>query len=480
MTTGSGMAASNRASGGFLSFAKSSLVFFVGSTLSKVITIALLPLYTNVLPSADYGYFDVSVTCVTLLTSFLYCDVWTSVMRFMRDDLEGEAPRIVTASGWVVFGCSTALDYVIGIAAGLILDIPSLGLILLYGTFLNLQTMFSYIARGWGDNVRFAVSGIISSAVNVGLNLILIVSFGWGYEALYVAFVAGSLSQCLYLFVSLRMWERLARPSVSKVRELFLYSAPLCLNSVAYWLLNSLGRVVVSFALSLSASGIFAVGSRFGSVVNLATSCFTYAWQDIAFTSERRPGSYFSRAVTRYAVFLMDALIVMLPAISLVFPVLIGSGYGEAYGVVPSFLMVAAISAVSTFVGNIFYVIRDTKTIGKTMAISCLVNVVLTYPLTACLGPNGTNLAIALAFLANIAIRLAVLREQISMRMDWRPVVERLVLTTLSIAVYAVNILPVTGLAFGSALIFETWAYRSKLSALFGAMSEVFKEKKRG
>lgn len=466
-------------SGGFLSFAKSSIVFFVGSTLSKVITIALLPLYTNVLPSADYGYFDVSVTCVTLLTSFLYCDVWTSVMRFMRDDLEGEAPKVVTASGWVVFGCSTVLYYLIGIAAGLVFSIPSLSLVLLYGTFLNLQTMFSYIARGWGDNVRFAASGIINSAVNVALNLGLILVLGWGYEALYVAFVAGSLAQCLYLFASLRMWERLARPSAAKVRELFLYSAPLCLNSVAYWLLNSLGRVVVSFALSLSASGIFAVGSRFGSAVNLATSCFTYAWQDVAFTSERKPGSYFSRAVTQYAVFLMDALVVMLPAISLVFPVLVGSDYAEAYTVIPSFLAVAVVSAVSTFIGNIFYVIRDTKTIGKTMAVSCLVNVILTYPLTVTLGLNGTNLAIALAFLTNIAIRLVVLKRRISMGVAWRPVAGRFALLALCIAVYAANVPLVTGIALVAALAYEAWAYRAKISALVGAASGVLGGKKR-
>lgn len=466
-------------SGGFLSFAKSSLVFFVGNTLSKVITIALLPLYTNVLPSADYGYFDVSVTCVTLLTSFLYCDVWTSVMRFMRDDLDGEAPKVVTASGWVVFGCSTALYYLIGVAAGLAFSIPSIGLILLYGTFLNLQTMFSYIARGWGENVRFATSGIVNSVVNVALNLVLILVLGWGYEALYVAFVAGSFAQCLYLFASLRMWERLARPNLVKIRELFLYSAPLCLNSVAYWLLNSLGRVVVSFALSLSASGIFAVGSRFGSAVNLATSCFTYAWQDVAFTSECKPGSYFSRAVTQYTVFLMDALAIMLPAISLAFPVLVGSDYAEAYAVVPSFLAVAVISAVSTFIGNIFYVIRDTKTIGKTMAVSCLVNVALTYPLTAALGPNGTNLAIALAFLTNIVIRLAVLKGRISMSVVWRPVAGRLVLLTLCVAVYAANVPIVSCIAFAAVLAYEVWAYKAKVSALVDAALGVLKGKKR-
>ena len=131
---------------GFLSFAKSTVIFFVGSTLSKVITLLLLPLYTRNLPTADYGYFDLSVTYVTLLTAFLYCDIWSSVMRFMRDDLTGEAPKRIVAGGWVLFALSTIVYYAIGMVASLFINIPNIGYILAYGTFFNLISMFSYIS----------------------------------------------------------------------------------------------------------------------------------------------------------------------------------------------------------------------------------------------------------------------------------------------------------------------------------------------
>ncbi len=45
----------NSKSSGFLSFAKSTGIFFVGSSMSKIITLLLIPLYTNVLPTQDYG-----------------------------------------------------------------------------------------------------------------------------------------------------------------------------------------------------------------------------------------------------------------------------------------------------------------------------------------------------------------------------------------------------------------------------------------
>lgn len=450
----------------FSTFAKSTLVFFIGNTLSKVITIALLPLYTNKLPSGDYGYFDVSVTYVTLLTSFLYCDVWTSVMRFMREDLDGEAPKVVIASGWVVFGCSTVIYYVLGFIASLLFEIPSLGLILLYGTAMNLQTMFSYIARGWGDNIRFAMSGIISATVNVLLSIELIVYLGWGYQALYVAFIAGSISQCMYLFISLKMWQELSKPAYAQVKELFLYSAPLCLNSVAYWLLNSFGRIVVSAILSFQAAGIFAVGSKFGSAINLATTCFTYAWQDISFTSDVKPASFYSRAVTLYTVFLMDSFALLLPVVTLLFPFLVGAGYADSYYIIPSFLAVAVVSAVSTFIGNIFYVIKDTKTIGKTMTVSCLVNVALTYPLTIFLGLNGTNIAIILAFAVNIGIRLKVLGKKMGMSVSDKAFLARCLLIIGSIGVYIIKSSTAAVVLLVFEIVLLLYLYRERLSGI--------------
>ena len=128
--------------------------------------------------------------------------------------------------------------------------------------------------------------------------------------------------------------------------------------------LQVLSRVAVSAVLSLSANGIFAIGSKFGSTVALATTCFTLAWQDVAFTSEIKPASFYSRAISQYTGFLLSSTAVLLPMISLVFPILVGSSYSTAYSVVPSFLWVAVASVGLYFHWKHFYVIKDTKTIG--------------------------------------------------------------------------------------------------------------------
>lgn len=336
--------------------------------------------------------------------------------------------------------------------------------------FFNLISMFSYISRGWEHNTDFAISGVLNTIVNVTLNVILILVFHIGYTSLYISFIAGCASQCLFLFIRLRMWKLLAKPTFSQISMLFKYSAPLGINSVAYWLLNSFGRTVVSRVMSLSANGIFAVGSKFGSTISLATTCFTYAWQDITFKSEMKPVSFYASAVRQYAAFLISATSILLPAISLAFPILIGEDYNEAYGIIPSFLLVAAASAVSTFIGNIFYVIKDTKTISRSMIIACICNVVLVYPLTIAFGTLGTNLSILSAFLINIVQRLFILKKKISLSLSYRKLIGPVILLVSSYTVYMMNLMVLTGVYLVIALIIAIYMYRDKFSILYNAV----------
>ena len=454
----------------FIAFARSTGIFFVGSFMSKAITLLLIPLYTNTLPAADYGYYDLSITYVTLLTSFLYCDIWSSVMRMMRDDLEGEAPWRVVASGWAIFTVSSVLYVSIAFIASLFTDIPCLALIILYGLTTNVQSMFSCIARGYGSNIDFAISGVLCTLVNVGLNLLLILVARWGYESLYISYATGFVVQCVYLFVRMKMWEHLQRPSREQIAELFVYSAPLGINSVAYWLLSSLSRVVVASVLSLSANGVFAIGSKFGSTIALATTCFTLAWQDIAFTSEVRNASFYANAVEQYTGFLIACTSLLLPLVSLSFPVLVGTDYAEAYSVVPSFLWIAVVSAVSTFVGNIFYVIKDTRTIGISMVISCLLNIILIYPMTVNYGTLGANLSVLIAFIVNIVLRALILGRKIGFSLNLRSLLpQSCLLVIASFAYYnshfVLNLLVLAMCLFGILFIYKDkmWLLASNL-----------------
>lgn len=448
-----------------LRFIKSSGIFFIGSVLSKAISILMLPLYTNRIPTDDMGYYDLSLTYITIATSFLFFDIWVAILRYMYDGKNEEDQATSIKSGFSIFALSSALYLVLGGAFAFIFHSDAIHWILLYGLFQNIANLLCFCVRGFQKNKEFAISGIISTVVNVACNLIFILGFNVGYESLYISGIIGFIAQSLYLMLCGRIFKSLkvGRFDKAVTQSMFKYSLPLCLNSIAYWVLTSMNRVVLNAIFGNEANGIYAIGNKFSFVIGLITTCFTYAWQDLSFSkaNEKGVGKFYSNASTMYSKVLILCTSLALPAIKIVFPILVGDAYSSAENTIPLFLVVAMISAVSTFIGNIFYAIKETKMIFISMVISALVNVALCYPLITYFHINGANLSVLISFVVNILIRCVVLGKRISFKLD-KSILTLLLPLGLSIAAFIcldwkLNIIVFCAILFTIAFYFKNY-----------------------
>lgn len=424
-----------------IKFINTSGIFLVGSVLSKAITFFMLPLYTSYINPTDYGYYDLSITYITLFAGFLFFDVWTSVMRYMYDRHTEEEKYDAIFSGWVIFGISSLVYCIIATIFILLTDVRYAFYIFLYGLMMNFVNMYSFIVRGLGRNTDFAISGIISTVATVAVNIVLIVAYHWDFSSLYIAGIVGFSLQVLYLELRIKTWNHFKYGRIKRdlTVAMFRYSLPLCLNTVAYWLLNSFNRVVINYIYGDQMNGFFAVGSKFGIIISLVTTCFTYAWQDLSFshTSENgNDGSFYTKACNTYMKFLGAGAAVLIPASYIVFPFFIDKSYAQAKNTVPLFLLVGLISALSTFIGNIFYAIKNTRIIFISMVVSCLVNVALCYPLIKYMGMNGANLSVFISFALNIILRNWILHKEVAFRLDLKLVFLLFIWIGLSILVY--------------------------------------------
>ena len=64
---------------------KNTIIFTLGNFGSKLISFFLIPLYTNVLTTTEYGVVDLVVTVVTVAVPVLTLNISESVMRFALD-----------------------------------------------------------------------------------------------------------------------------------------------------------------------------------------------------------------------------------------------------------------------------------------------------------------------------------------------------------------------------------------------------------
>lgn len=405
-------------------FIKSSSIFLLGMVLSKAISILMLPLYTNHIPINDMGYYDLSLTYITIATSFFFFDIWVAILRYMYDGNTEIQQATSIKSGFAIFTLSSTMYLALGVVLSIIIKPNAIQWILMYGLFQNIASLLSFCARGFQKNTEFALSGIINSLFNVVCNMVFILGLNMGYESLYISAIIGFIAQSVYLLIFGKIFRSLKIGKFDKAtaKSIFKYSLPLCLNSVAYWVLTSFNRIVLNVIYGSGENGIYAIGNKFSFVVGLITTCFTYAWQDLSFSKSNGQGvgKFYSNASSMYSKVLIVCTSLALPVIKIIFPILVGKSYSSAENTIPLFLIIATVSAISTFIGNIFYAIKETKMIFFSMVISALVNLVLCYPLITFLGINGANISVLISFIVNILVRCVVLRKKISFTMDKR------------------------------------------------------------
>jgi len=452
-------------------FIKTSGIFFVGAVLSKAISILLLPLYTRRIPTDEMGYYDLSLTYITIITSVLFFDIWVSILRFMYDGKTKDDKACIIKSGSRIF-CYSAIGYfLVGCILAVTGKFQYIGLMIGYGISQNIAQLFSFCSRGFGKNKEFAISGIINTLINVTLNVVLIAGFSINFSALYISAICGFISQAIYLACTTDMVTSLVKSSSEKsiTLSIFKYSLPLCVNSVAYWVLTSLNRVVLNRVYGNSANGLFAIGNKFSFVIALATTCFTYAWQDLSFSKANElgnDGTFYSRGCDLYTKVLTICTCLALPVIKVIFPFLVKGDYVGVDNTIPLFLINSMIAAVSTFVGNVFYAIKDTKTIFISMVASALLNICIGYPLIKIWDINGANLSIIISFVLNIFIRNIVLKKKVGFRFDIKifPLLLWLAVVVL-IYVFCSNMINIVFFILTVSVSF--WIFRDSLNGIF-------------
>ena len=425
-----------------LRFVKSSGIYLIGNVLSKALIFFMLPIYTRYIPTGDMGVYDISITYLNMLTSVVYFEMWTAVLRYLYDAQDPDRKRAVENAGLALFFLASVLYALAGLALGMALGQKYLGWILLYGFMLGMTNIMSFCARGMGRNMDFAVSGVVNVLVNVCAHIVLIVFMGVDYSAMYIAFALGALGQILYLegkTGSIRAFSLRALDH-PLTRSMFRYALPFCANTVAYWFLSSFNRIVVNLRFGDSFSGIYAVGNKFGMLITLVTTCFTYAWQDVAFSYEsdrQRDPHFYSKSTSLYFRFLLSGFILLLPAVKPVFSVLVDRSYEAAESYISLFMLVATISALNGFVGNIFNSIKSTASVFVSTVVAAVVNCAIAFPLVGFLGIDGANWAALIGFAASILIRSALLKRKIGYRMDVRVVLALALMCMLNLFLYA-------------------------------------------
>ena len=418
--------------------AKNTFIITVGRISTQFITFLLLPLYTSLLSTEEYGAVDLITTLVQLFIPIISLMIDQGVFRYLLtcDNHKERSAAISTA-----FFLLTALNASFLILYAIVGPFINANykiwviLILMATAYSNL---FLQIARGLKRTRDYALGSFACSASTIILNVLCIAFIRMGAVGMLIATFSGNVICCLLLFIKMGIFKYLSIHTINRqlaIDEL-KYSAPLVPNQLSLWVMNSSDRLIVSFILGTAANGILAVSHKFPSIFMTFFNIFQLAWHEtgtIHYFDEDR-NEFFSgmleKIITIFSTLCMG-LIVVLP---LVFNWFVNTAYNEAYYNIPIYLVASLFNIVIGLLGVVYVATKRTFEIAKTTLLAAAINILVHFALINSVGLYAASVSTFVGYLVTMIYRIIDTKKYLKVKYN----IKQYIVIALGLAVCSV------------------------------------------
>jgi len=391
------------------SVSKHFLVYGLGNVLGKIAGFILIPVYTHYLATSEYGTLELLELTTYVAGMFLAVGISESVMRFYYDSDEPEKRHEVV---------STALLWIWGISlfgvVWLLLLSPEVSLLVFNSSdnaglfrliFLSMtfglasEIPLSFI-RAQQKSLLFTTISVSRLILNVGLNILFIVGFGWGIRGIILS---GLITHGLTsIFLSAYVFKQTGFFFSSlKLRKMIRYGIPYVPGGLGMFVIHFVDRFLLQRFTSLSEVGIYSLGYKFGMILNpLVNDPFFSIWKPKMFElAEREDAKEIYSTMFTYFLFIEIFLALGISVlIKDVLVIISDPGYHSAYKVVPLILLSYVLWG-SYFQVQIGILLKKkTRYIAYVVAVSAVANLALNFLLIPRIGIWGAALSTLASF----------------------------------------------------------------------------------
>lgn len=413
---------------------------------TKLLSFFLVPLYTSILTTADYGTYDLFNTTVGVLLPILTLNVQEGVIRFAMDkDYDREA--IVTVGMRHLLIGSVIIAAALGIN-GLFSFSPILKTYAIFFFLMFFSQAISGIVTFYIRGVErigdLSISSVVASSVTIGCNILFLIGFRWGLVGYFLANIIGPLVQCIWLAARAHMFRdtHLTREYKKESKDLLDYSRPLIANSIAWWVNSASDRYVVTFFCGVAVNGVYSVASRIPSILNVFQTIFNQAWALSAvkdYDPEDKSG-FFANTYRAYNCMMTIVCSGIIVTDKILAKFLYANDFYVAWRYVPWLTMAILFGAMSGYIGGFFTAVKNSKIYAASTAVGAVTNIVLNIIFTPIFGALGAAIATTICYVEVYVVRLIQSRKYIKLRVNFiRDIISYILLAVQSVVLLLVD-----------------------------------------
>lgn len=396
-------------------------IFAIGTFGSKILTYLIVPLYTYILSTEDYGTIDLFTTTISLMLPFTTFVIYEGIIRFLISKEINEKCAITL--NMVIFGFGIII---------VVCSIPFISQIFtekiyikLYIIILLLYTynqIFSQYLRACGKSVAFTINGIIITIVTLLFNIIFLLILKKGVLGYLYSLILAQLLASIQSTTSGKIIQNISIKAVNWniLRKILLYCIPLIPNNLMWWIMNAGDKYIISYYMGISYNGIYSLAIKIPTILNLMYSIFMQAWQLSAIQENGKDNqeTFYSNIYKSVMGILIITSSIIILTVKPIFIILINNDFISAWKYVPLLCIAMVISCMATFMSVTYMINKSTKKSFFSTFVGACINLTCNFLFIHKLGLYGVALGTILGYLTVYFIRAHDTKKNIRMSLD--------------------------------------------------------------
>lgn len=397
------------------SLSKDTLIYGTNTIVGRFLNFLLVPFYTNMFLPAEYGIVAILYSYIAILNVFFSIGLESGYMKFASTEEVGTKKQNFSNPFILVLFNSFFLSGFIFIFASDLTGIFQINqnysyliqysaLILFFDTLVLIPFAF---LRLHNKAKSFAGIKILNIIITVILNLVLILYFKFGIEAVFISNLTASVITFIIL-IPLVLKNIDLSFNKELISELLRFSLPYIPAGIAANLVQIIDRPILKYLTDDKTVGIYQANYRLGIFMMLIVAMFEYAWRPFFLNNAKEPNArvIFSKVLTYFliggsfifliiTVFISDVVKMDLP-----FGFhLIGESYWAGLSIVPVVLFAYLLNGMYVnFMAGI-YIEKKTKYLPLVTGLGAAANVISNFILIPEYSYMGAAFATLISYL---------------------------------------------------------------------------------
>jgi len=294
------------------SLSKDTLIYGTNTIVGRFLGFFLVPFYTNKFLPDEYGIITIIYSYIAILNVFFSIGLESGYMKFSSTLEVGSVKENFSNPYFIVIANSFFLSTLIYLFAPELTGVFQVSqdyaylirysaLILFFDSIVLIP--FAYLRLN-NKAKSFAGIKIINISLNVILNIVLILYFNFGIEAVFISNLISSAVTFIMLIPVLRGIITF-RFNKGLIKELIYFSVPYIPAGIAANIVQIIDRPILKYLTDDKTVGIYTANYKLGIFMMLIVSMFEFAWRPFFLNNAKDPDAkkLFSKILTVFVAF---------------------------------------------------------------------------------------------------------------------------------------------------------------------------------